>query len=107
MEHAEFHDYQENPQDCVYPPGVREEAMVAWQASMAKAVAFYNTNLVRYGPNAAATTSKRARFAPRWPAWAIIEDEFGDIYQFPHGAVQATDGQYYMRPPNAEGSSLD
>ena len=75
---------------------------------MPKAVAFYNTNLARYGPNAAATSSKRARSAPRWPAWAIIEDEFGDLYRFPHGAVQhPADGQYYMRPPNAEGSSQD
>ena len=102
MEHAEFHDYYEKPEDCVYPPGVREEEVEVWQACMAKAVAFYNTNLPRYSRNAAATASKRARTAPRWPAMAIIEDAdgtYGDRYKYPHGAVLADDGLYYMRAP--------
>ena len=102
MEHAEFHDYGEKPEDSVYPIGVREEAVQAWKTCMAQAVAFYNTNLPRYSRDVAATGSKRARSAPKWPAMAIIEDfdgTYGDRYKYPHGAVMAKDGLYYMRPP--------
>ena len=108
LEHVTERDYNSRYEHSGYPPGVHEEAIEAGDVSMAQAVAFYTTNRARYDPNAAATSSKRARSAPKWPAWAIIEDEVGERYRFPHGAVlHPVDGRYYMCSPNAEGCSQD
>ena len=91
-----YNDYPK-PDECHYPPGVREAALRAFCTMMDQAVAFYERNKDMYGPTAASTSSKRPRDAPHWPSFATISGD-PDEYHFPHGAVQSpeVDGRFFF-----------